>query len=283
MRKVLIVGEKSYIGDSFAEYVTKDKDIQIDIVDSMNDNWKVENFSEYDSVFHVAGIAHALNKNIAEEIYYSVNRDLAIDVANYAKEKGVRQLVFMSSMSVYTDIKEKCISHDTKLNAKGAYGDSKLQADLSLQEMYSDDFNIAILRPPMIYGAGCKGNFPRLVGLVKKLPIFPNFNNKRSMLYIDNLCEFVYQIIVRQESGIFFPQNSEYVKTTDIARVVNKVNGKKVWYTRIFNLAIYPARAIVGALGKVFGDLVYDKSISNLDWNYNVVDFEKSVQKSIQK
>ena len=138
--------------------------------------------------------------------------------ANKAKEAEVKQFIFMSSMIVYSGCETTHITKDTKPKAENFYGDSKLQADLKLQEMNDDSFKVVVVRPPMIYGKGSKGNYPQLVKLATKLPVFPIVNNKRSMLHIDNLCEFIKLMIDNEESGVFFPQNSKYTNTSDMVQ-----------------------------------------------------------------
>ncbi|MBO1915018.1 NAD-dependent epimerase/dehydratase family protein, partial [Microvirga sp. 3-52] len=78
------------------------------------------------------------------------------------------------------------------------YGDSKLQAENQIKSLNEDSFKVVILRPPMIYGKGSKGNYPKLAKAARKLPVFPNIDNQRSMLHIDNLCEFMKLMIDNQ-------------------------------------------------------------------------------------
>ncbi len=233
-------------------------------------------------VFHVAGIAHDTGSKKDADLYYRVNRDLAIETAEKAKQEGVKQFVFMSSMLVYNGCKDRNITFGTQPRVKDYYGDSKLQADLAIQKMNSDEFCVSVLRPPMIYGKGCKGNFPRLVNLAKKLPVFPKVRNERSMLYIENLCEFLRQIVDRKLGGVLFPQNAEYVATTDLVRTAMTALGKKKAYTRIFNPLIVLAKPFVSAVKKMFGNLTYDKTMSTYDFDYNVATFTESIERSVK-
>lgn len=231
--RILITGAHSYVGEQVEHYLEEynqklysdypaSKRYVIDTISLFGEEWKKKDFSSYDVVFHVAGIAHqddetrevkktvhgksTQNKEDGQEAkYYAVNRDLAITCAKKAKAEGVKQFIFMSSMIVYSGIGQDCITLKTPMKAKNYYGDSKLQADLALQELQSDQFNVVILRPPMIYGEGCKGNYPKMVKLAKVLPFFPVVGNRRSMLYIENLAEFVRLMIENGERGVFFP------------------------------------------------------------------------------
>ena len=120
----------------------------------------------------------------------------------------------MSSAIVYGDSapygKTKRISANTEPKPANFYGDSKWRADKGVRELADDSFTVTVLRPPVIYGKNSKGNYPTLAKMAKKLPIFPDVQNERSMLYIENLCEFLSQIMIRGEGGIFWPQNAEY-------------------------------------------------------------------------
>lgn len=103
MKRILITGAGSYIGTSFDRYL-KEKypgQYEVDTVDMVDGSWRKKSFSGYDSVFHVAGIAHRKETEKNAELYYKVNRDLAADCAAKAKNDGVKQFVFLSSMSVY--------------------------------------------------------------------------------------------------------------------------------------------------------------------------------------
>ncbi|GAE28185.1 UDP-glucose 4-epimerase [Halalkalibacter wakoensis JCM 9140] len=200
---------------------------------------------------------------------------MAFEVAQKAKNAGVKQFVFLSSMSVY-GIDSGMIDANSRLNPKSHYGKSKMQAEEMIKPLNDEKFNVAILRPPMIYGKGCKGNYPRLANLALKVPIFPEINNKRSMIYIDNLSEFVKVLIDDCNSGMFFPQNSEYVSTSEMVRTIAEVHGKKVLMTRLFNpfLRLLKTRT----LNKVFGDLIYEKRMSEYKKEYNVNKFIESIQ-----
>lgn len=287
-KNILIIGENSYIGKSFIRYSTfNNYDLKIDEISSKDNNWKIDNISDYDVIFHVAGIAHQNRKDISDEDYYNINYKLAVEVAKYARENKVRQFIFMSSMIVYGESSKigqnKIITKDTIETPVNAYGDSKLQADKNLQAMNDSSFLVASLRPPMIYGPGSKGNFPLLKKIAKISPIFPNITNERSMLYIDNLCEFIYQVINRELSGIFYPQNEEYVCTSDMVKEIAKQDGKKIHLSNAFNHTLKKMSGRLGLVDKIFGNLVYDPTMSNFELDYQVVDFEKSIKNVVRK
>lgn len=275
MKNILITGANSYIGTSFEKYMKDYIDYRIDTLDMRNPEWKKYDFARYDTVFHVAGIAHADVGHVSEErkqLYYKVNTDLTIETAKVAKTAGVNQFIYMSSIIVYGDSapmgKKKVITKDTKPSPANFYGDSKLQADLGLQPLSDDKFNVCILRPPMIYGPGSKGNYQILSKLAKKLPVFPDIQNERSMLFVGNLCFFIKKCIDEEKSGIFFPQNSEYVRTSEMVREIAKDNNRNIRLTNLLNPFVKVASYIPGKIGllinKAFGNIIYEKNDSEI-------------------
>lgn len=278
MKKILITGAGSYIGTKVlhwldASFDGEEKLFHVDAVDTLNDNWKKADFSKYDVVYNVAGIAHVKAAKGEGPLFYAINRDMVINIAKAAKEAGVKQFIHMSSMIVYKEVKTlegKQIHKDTVPAPNGFYGDSKLQGENGVRELADDHFKVCIIRPPMIYGPGCRGNFPRLVWLAQKTPIFPAWHNKRSMLYIDNLCEFVKQLIIHEIKGTVYPQNGEYVDTVEIIRYYAKANGKKIWITKLFNPVIWLLGNYVRSLGKMFSNSTYDMEMSEYPFEYRV-------------
>lgn len=170
MKKILITGTGSYIGTSFAKYMQKYEDYETDTVDVIDGSWRQKDFSLYDVVFHVAGIAHQKETKENAHLYYEVNKDLAIETAKKAKESGIKQFVLLSSMSVF-GINKGIITQSTKPNPKSNYGKSKLLADIEIEKIADEPFKVAILRPPIVYRNGCKGNYQRLKKLALKTPL----------------------------------------------------------------------------------------------------------------
>ncbi len=293
MKKILITGANSYIGMSFEQYAKEHyaDELEIDTVDMIDGTWRQKDFSSYDAVFHVAGIAHADVGNVSEEVkakYYAINTDLAIETCKKAKQEGVKQFVFMSSMIIYGDSapygKLKRITKDTEPNPANFYGDSKWQADKGVRDLVGENYTVTVLRPPMIYGKGSKGNYPLLAKMAKKLPVFPDIQNERSMLYIDNLCEFLCQVILRKEGGIFWPQNADYTKTTDMVKMIANTVGHKLIVTKVLNWGVALIAHMPGKISdlanKAFGSLSYDKKMSIYDFEYNKYDLNASIART---
>jgi len=267
--RVLVVGADSYIACAFEQFARERYHIQM--VDSHNNAWQAVNFTGYTDVLMCAGIAH--NPRATEALYNEINRDLPLAVAQKAKNEGVSRFIFLSSMAVYGR-HTGAINSNTPANPADPYGASKYAAEQGLTALVGSGFNVCILRPPMVYGKGCKGNFPRLVGLAHNVFLFPNFPNRRSMICIDNLCACLCGVITHKKSGIILPQNSEYISTTELVRLINP----QLTTTRLFNPLIRLLLNRVGALHKMFGDLYYVQTGEEVE--YNVVDFATSVMQS---
>jgi len=294
-KRVLITGANSYIGRSFAEYAGKhyQENFFIDECDMLDANWRKKDFSEYEVVFHVAGLAHADIEKFDQETkehYYKINTDLAIEVCNKAKQDGVKLFVLMSSMIIYGESSpyriEKVIDRYTVPQAANVYGDSKLQADIAVRKLATDYFKVIVLRPPMIYGRYSKGNYPMLSKIAKKTLLFPNISNNRSMLYIENLCELLCQIFIIKgdirNATVLVPQNKEWTKTSQMVRDIAEANGKRIIITSFLNFMVYIlsySRGKVGKLtNKAFGNSVYSHEMSEISGiDYQVVSLKESI------
>lgn len=285
MKKLLITGAGSYVGVSVAQYLSRwPEQYSVVTVDMIGEGWKTADFSGFDAVLHVAGIVHqkdSKNDPAQKELYERVNTRLAIETAQKAKAEGVKQFLFMSSASVYgLDApvgKTVTITADTPLRPRDNYGISKAKAEEGLQVLADDSFKLAILRPPMIYGKGCKGNYQTMAKLAKKLPVFPWVDNRRSMLYMENLAEFIRLLLEDEAEGVFCPQNNEYVNTSDMVNLIAHANGKGILLVKGLTWALKLLHPVTDIADKAFGSLCYDFAISAYPKNYCVKSFEESV------
>ena len=286
MKRILINGTNSYIGTSFEKYINENFSDQysVDTIDMIDGSWREKSFSGYDAVYHVAGIAHSDNGKISkekEELYYNVNTKLTIETAKKAKADGVKQFIFMSSAIVYGDSapigKKKVIAKDAPVSPANCYGDSKVQAENGILPLQDDNFNVVVLRPPMIYGKGSKGNYPTLAKMALKMPLFPYVKNERSMLYIGNLVEFVRLMIANNEHGIFFPQNAEYTNTNEMVKLIANAHGKKIHFIKGLTWLLKIMIHMTGLVNKAFVNLTYDNALSEYTENYLLYSLEESV------
>ena len=262
MKRVLITGAGSYIGTSFENWVREryPGEFSVDTVDMVDGSWREKCFSGYDAILHVAAIVHKKEKPQMESLYQKVNTELPIEVAKKAKREGVHQFIFMSSMSVY-GMNTGIITSVMKPAPKTFYGKSKLAAEENLNTLSDINFSVVILRPPMVYGAGCKGNYQLLKKFVSRCPIFPIYKNQRSMISIANLCEFMVQIIINKKSGLYFPQNRHYVCTSDLVHKIAADDGRKIYMTHLFNpLICLGLKLHITVIEKVFGNLIYQNA-----------------------
>lgn len=261
MKRILITGANSYIGSSFARYMGQwPEAYALDTVDMVGGGWRKVSFSVYDCVFHVAGIAHQKETEENAHLYYEVNRDLAIEVGEKARAEGVKQFVFLSSMSVY-GMEEGCIGRDTPPKPVSHYGKSKLEAEKGLLPLQRAGFHVAILRPPMVYGEGCRGNYQALVKLAKALPLFPKYENKRSMIHIDRLCACVKEIVDEPRDGVMLPQDEEYVCTCRMVQEIARSMGKRMVLWKGLNPLVHLAKKFTRAGKKAFGNLYYEREV----------------------
>ncbi len=284
MKKILITAKNSYIGNSCENWLKQwSEQYHVEKISLREDKWKELDFSKYDEIIHVAGIAHVSADKTKDELYYAVNRDLAIEIARKAKLEGVRHFIFLSSAILYgideAVGKKVIIDLKTIPMPKNAYGKSKLEADLEIQKMNDNFFGTVCVRTCMVYGAGCKGNFVVLKDKIAKLPILPYVDNCRSMIHIDNLCNHIKELIDTEKTGVTFPQNAEYVRTNDIVKCIRCRKGKKTYESRILGCFVKALSKHMLICRKAYGDLAFDKMLS--EQSYIVINFQDSILKSL--
>ena len=285
MKRILITGAGSYIGLHVKAWLEQwPEDYQVELLSLRSDGWREHSFQGFDAILHAAGIVHqpkSKDDPAQAELYDRVNHRLTVEVAQKAKEEGVGQFLFLSSESVYglhaPVGKVITITKDTPLCPVDNYGISKARAEEALAALRDANFKVVILRPPMIYGKDCKGNYQTLAKLAKKLPVFPLVENQRSMLYIDNLCEFIRLLVADGADGLYCPQNAEYVSTSDMVNRIAHANGRGIVMVRGFSWALKVLRPVTGMVDKAFGSLCYDHSLSDYPKNYCVKTFDQSI------
>jgi len=281
--KILITGENSFIGNAFERHVSRCADIETEKISLRDGAWKKRDLSGYDAVLHVAGIAHVPYTDAMDEKYMAVNRDLTLEFARAAKKAGVKHFVFLSSSIIYGQAAEagktRVVTPETGPSPENAYGLSKLEAEKGLFAMEGDGFTVAAVRTPTVYGRGCKGAYSTLSKHAGKLFMFPSACGRRSMIYAGNLAEFLRIIFLEGRGGVFFPQDGEYAGTDDIVGAIRAARGKKTVITGIFN----PLIALIGktnAARKIFGGLVYEKSMSDIGTDYRLYTLETGVKET---
>lgn len=285
--KVCIVGKGSYIGTHIDEWLSaRGHDVyQLDVLHS---DWESFDFSSFDAVIQVAGIVHQPNCK-DEYLYKRVNTDIPIKIAQTFKSQssGKNAFVFLSTMAVYgisKRLKKNLVTATTPTAPSGLYGMSKKAAEEGLMELQDGRFNVVIVRPPNVYGKGCRGGYiPGFVRIVKKLPVIPDAYSdiKQSMIYIDNLCELIRQLIENNRSGIFMPQDERAVSAVEIVKAISKGLGKKCNTSRLLGLGVRML-SFMPIINKAYGGVEYSKELSEVDGlNYKVVTFEEGMRRTI--
>ncbi len=295
MKQILITGVHSYIGTSVDEYLARYNAEQgrelyrVRALSLRDEIWENESWGSYDCIFHMAGLAHADIGHMSEEEkarYYEVNRDLAVRAAQKARRDGVGQFVYMSSVIVYGDSapvgKRKHITQETLPAPTNFYGDSKWQAEQALRKLADESFAVALVRAPMIYGRDSRGNFPLLAKLAGRLPLFPDIDNERSVLYVENLAEFLRLLAESGRGGVFFPQNGEYATTAQLVLMIGEARGRRIRLWRGLNPFVRLAGKLPGRVGrmadKAFGSLTVDQALSVRDFDgYQRYSLEESI------
>lgn len=289
MKKILVIGKNGFLAKEFKSYMKKFSDrYELVFISSRNHEWENYSFAVFDAVFNASGLAHANAIDGSDEEYYEVNGRLPGEIAEKAKKEGVPIYVTMSSQIVYGDIsrigKKQIITKKTIPIPDGIYGKSKIMGEESVLKLWDKTFNVAIIRPPMIFSENAPENFERLCKFAISSPIFPNLFNEQSMIYSDNLCELIRLIIDNKLGGLYFPQEKEYIHTSKLVKDISKAAQKRIIMTNIFNPILKVASRKIRYIRKAFGTLVYDKELSNhFGWAYCVVPYEETVRRIAEK
>ncbi len=294
MRRVLLTGTNSFIGKSLVEYLEKyntqsgGKAYQVTCISQRKKDWIQYDFTGYDAVLDVTGISQVDEGKLGakqEEDYFLINCKLACMTAEKAKREGVKQFLFLSSILVYGEPGQpEVITKETKPVPVSIYGKSKLVAEEKLQELSEPQFQVAIIRLPLVYGPNTKSGYKLLSRWAGKLPIIPTIKSKRSMIYIENLCEFLRLLIDAETGGIYFPQNSEQVSVMRLLEEIRLVQGKKTCKCGILNPGIKLLKNGPGRFGKltrkIFAGQAYEESMSVAVGDYQLVDFPESIRRT---
>jgi len=282
--KVIVTGSTGYIARGLEKWLTN-KSNQFEVnklsVRGFTDSFQIP--EAMDVLIHTAALVHKKESNYTEMDYFDVNCSLTLQLAQKAKVVGVKHFVFLSTMAVYgVDVLEEGtmeIVESTPLDPATMYGKSKLAAESELMKLSDENFVVSIIRPPMVYGPSCPGNYELLSKIAKKMPIFPLVQNKRSMIFIDNLTEFMRQLIINRDGGVFHPQDREYIQTSDIVKEIANVHGRKIMMNRLSGSLLMKMFGKKSIVSKVFGDLTYSKQLSEYrDNSYQIIGFKEAIK-----
>lgn len=232
MKSLVITGANGFIGDYFRQkYANR---YHIKTFSFLQDNFDALNMNDTEVVLHLSALVHQMGGG-SEKEYERVNVTQTLDLAKKAKESGVKNFVFMSSVKVYGEESNSVYHEGSECHPQDEYGASKLKAEQELQKLEDDNFKVSIVRTPIVYGYGVKANIKNLILLVIKIPVLPfgKINNKRSMVYIGNLCHLVDMIIEKEQSGVFLVADDKPLSTTKLIELIAKELGIKVYLLKI--------------------------------------------------
>lgn len=281
--KVLIIGKNGYVAKNVVTAFEKSAAIADVHAISVRSGSAEVDFTGYDVCIHTAALVHKKESDYKEADYFHVNTELTLALAEKAKSQGIKQFVFLSTMAVFGQEQGE-ITEKSELNPKTFYGKSKLAAEQALQAMQDEHFAISIVRPPMIYGPNCPGNYALLRKLAKKTPIFPFVKNERSMLFIDHLCAMLEQLIVNRDAGIFHPQDGTFINTAEMVRSISGQHKKPLYFSRLGGAMLRIVRGHVPIVTKVFGNLTYAQEMSQYKQNsYQNFSLNEAIAKTEQQ
>lgn len=228
--KIILSGANGFIGSYFA-HKYRDK-YEIEKFSFLNDDFSNLELRGSDVALHMSALVHQ-NKNIEAYEYERVNVAQTLSFAKKAKESGVRHFIFTSSVKVYGE--DGIYDENSFCNPRDEYAKSKLKAEQELQKLECDEFKVSIVRMPLVYGYGAKANIKKLINLIKKMPVLPfgSIDNRRSMVYVGNLCHAIDAVIEKKCSGIFLTCDDEVVSTSSFIKLIAKALGKKVYLLKV--------------------------------------------------
>jgi UDP-glucose 4-epimerase len=232
MKNILLTGSSGFVGSYFInKYKNKYK---IKTFSFRKDNFNSLDLKETDTIIHLSALVHQMGGASKEE-YEKVNVTQTIELANKAKQSGVKHFIFMSTVKVYGEESDTAYTEDTICKPQDNYGISKLKAEDELLKLDDADFKVSIIRTPIVYGYGVKANIKSLINLTNKIPVLPfgSIDNRRSMVYIGNLCHLIDEIIIQEKEGIFLASDDKPLSTTKLIELIAQNLDKKVYLVRV--------------------------------------------------
>ena len=232
MNDILLTGSNGFVGNYFKTNY-KDK-YKINTFSFLNDSFQDLDLSDTTTIIHLSALVHQMG-GASEQEYAKVNIIQTLDLAKKAKSSEVKHFVFMSTVKVYGEEADVAYTENSECNPHDDYGKSKLKAEKELLKLEDDSFKVSIVRTPIVYGYGVKANIKNLINLVGKVPVLPfgGIENKRSMVYVGNLCHLVDVIIQKKISGVFLASDDKAISTTRLIELIAKELDKKVYLVKV--------------------------------------------------
>ena len=269
MSRILITGANSFVGTN---YIKSSIHKEISEISLFQNNPEQIDFTGYDVVIHLVAIVHQ-SRRIKDDKYFKINRDLCLEVAEHARNGGVKQFIFLSTVKVYGEFIPNSgpWNEDSVCLPEDSYGKSKYEAEVALRKMETTNFIVSIIRTPLVYGVGVKANMLSILRLVDKFPILPlaKVNNKRSFTSAENLVAFIDRIIERRASGIFIAMDEKPLSTTDLVYLISRYLNKRVFLFRMPEFIVEAGKSLIPKIfDRLYGSFEMDnsKTLRELDF-----------------
>ena len=303
--RVLVTGANGFVGSALCPHlaelghevvpvVRRQGSIVDEVIVHDAESWKAA-LNGCDSVIHLAARAHVMQDQERDPLqaFRANNVDTTIKLANRAVEAGVRRFVFMSTIKVNGEETAPGCSFrpDGPVDPKDPYAISKWEAEQGLFEIAKrTGLEVVIIRPPLVYGPGVKGNFASLVKWVQNGTPLPlgAIHNRRSMIALDNLVNFTVlcadiDASPNAKAQVFLVSDGEDVTTAELLQKVAKAYG---FSNYLFSVPVGLIRLAARLMGKsspadrLLGSLVIDDSKARqmLGWHPQV-----SMDEQLQK
>jgi len=271
---ILITGASGFVGTHFVEYLKKNNVNHSVFFDRILSGYKFESYGRVDTIVHLAGLAH--NKASTDKEIYEVNTRGTIALAQRAKNYGVKRFVFMSSTAVYGLGAQTSVNESTPAKPMTPFAKSKHEAELGILELSDSNFEVVIIRSPLVYGKSAPANFALLSKLVAKLPALPFglTKNRRSYIAATNLADFLYVCISHPKAAgeIFVISDGSAISTKDFTNAISVGLSKKKYQLPFPVWLMNLAAKLIGKsemAKQLFGHFELDCSKAKLKLNWN--------------
>jgi len=279
---ILLTGATGFLGS----YFIKNYNINyiINKFSFRKNNIETIDLLNIETIVHLSALVHQMDGAKKEE-YKRVNVTQTLDLATKAKKSGVRHFIFMSTVKVYGEETENVYTENSECYPQDEYGKSKLKAEIELLKLEDTTFTISIIRTPIVYGYGVKANIKNLINLVKKVSILPfgKIKNKRSMVYIGNLCHLVYEVIKQRKSGVFLASDDRAVSTSNLIELIAKSLERRIYLIQIplFDTLLHLLKPSFHK--RLYGSLEIDNTLTKKELNLkNPYSVEDGIKLMIQ-
>jgi len=281
--RILLTGSTGFIGSYFLENYSSKYDIKS--FSFRNDNFQQLELNGIDTIIHLSALVHQMGGATQEE-YDKINVQQTLDLAKKAKKNGVKHFIFMSTVKIYGEETEIPYTENSECLPQDDYGKSKLEAEQVLQELSDDNFIVSIIRTPIVYGKGVKANIQNLIKLVQKIPILPlgKIKNKRSMVYIGNLCHLLDVLIKKQIKGVFLVSDDTPVSTTKLIELIVNALDKKLYLIKVPFFRLILKKLKPSVYSRLFESLEIDNKHTRELLNYkNKFSIEDGIKRMCSK